>query len=206
MPIQRSIDAYAASELSGSAKENARYWFRYERGADLIEEDIREYCDSLKPLLAALGIEADEILYSGYAVQGDGACFTGTYRYRLDWRKALAEVAGDDLLDKLTEFGERFDAISREGRAPSVVRIVHSDSHYVHNCTIRAEAMPDQYGNTDPREEDSLRGLTEVFQSLAYWMWKQIAEEHQAVNSDDAVDDGLGQEGHVFDKNGHYIG
>lgn len=206
MPIQRSIDVYAASELSGAARENARYWFRYERGADLIEEDIKEFCDNLKPLLAALGIDADEILYSGYAVQGDGACFTGTYRYRLNWRKALAEVAGDDLLAKLTEFGEQFDAISRDGRMPDVVRIVHNDRHYVHNCTISAQPMPDEDGDIDPQEADCLRGLTEVFQSLAYWMWKQIAEAHQEFNSDDAVDDGLEQEGHVFDKNGRFIG
>lgn len=206
MPIQRSINVYAANELSSTAKEKARHWFRYEYAVYAIADDIEQYKEeTLMPVLAALGIQAKEILYSGYSVQGDGACFTGTYHYRLDWRKALANLeegmVSEQWKEELNRIGEALDTIHSDG-GPVTCEIVHDKGHYVHSYTIHAEPS-----SNDPGVDvELIDDLTDELQNLAYSMWHQISEEERSLSSDEAVDEGLSELGYGFDVKGIYIG
>ena len=68
-------NVYTFNELSDTAKESARDWYRSDPFPDWHEFVI----DGAKEVGALLGIEIDNIWFSGFSSQGDGACFTGSY-------------------------------------------------------------------------------------------------------------------------------
>src|SRR4051812_14748392 len=64
-------------ELDDDAKERARQWYR--EGA--FDYGWWEHVyDDAKECLALAGFSVDKIYFSGFASQGDGACFGGTWR------------------------------------------------------------------------------------------------------------------------------
>ena len=64
---------YSFDELSKEAKEKALEELRY------INVDYENWADDtieqIKRIGSYLGIEIDQVLYSGFSSQGDGACF-----------------------------------------------------------------------------------------------------------------------------------
>ena len=88
-------DCFYYDELSDEAKENARNWYRGEDNGldydwwDSVYEDTKE-------IGKLMGIDIEEIYFSGFWSQGDGACFVGNYEYKPGFVEAVKEYAATD--------------------------------------------------------------------------------------------------------------
>ena len=73
-----TITLYKFDELpTEAAKEMARSWMRQCAGEDGFYAECT--LDDAKEALKALGYSVENIYYSGFSSQGDGACFTGNH-------------------------------------------------------------------------------------------------------------------------------
>ena len=87
-------DVFTFSELSADAQQRAidtaREWAAQD---DFFSEYV---IDDAKTIAALMGIEIDNIYYSGFWSQGDGAQFTGNYSYQKHGAKSVREYAPQD--------------------------------------------------------------------------------------------------------------
>ena len=74
----KTINVYSFDELSEQAKEKAREWFR---AGTLDYEWWDGVFEDAKRVGALIGIGIDDIRFSGFWSQGDGASLSGTYTY-----------------------------------------------------------------------------------------------------------------------------
>src|SRR5690606_10902815 len=87
---------YQLHELSSEAQEKAIENLRNHEGYldykwwDSTYEDV-------KTIAALFGLEIDEIYFSGFYSQGDGACFEGYYSYKKGGLKAVEGYAPTDM-------------------------------------------------------------------------------------------------------------
>ena len=119
------ITVYKLNELSVSSQEVAyQQWCQNEQfDYDFIKDDIIE-------LGNCIGINIDELLYSGFYSQGDGACITGDYEYKPNWKARLSTYAPLDTT--MNELGEALENINKWSESFSV-NITHSGRYYHEN-------------------------------------------------------------------------
>lgn len=81
---------YTFNELSEEAKEKAREWYRKVEDFSFYAETV---IDDAKTIAKLMGININNVYYSGFWSQGHGACFEGTYTYKAGSVKALKDYA-----------------------------------------------------------------------------------------------------------------
>jgi hypothetical protein len=84
MPKKRVTETtvYQFDELSDEAKEKAREWYRQGNVTTRFWSECT--IDDAKEIGKLLGMDIDNIYFSGFWSQGDGACFEGkTGKYKL---------------------------------------------------------------------------------------------------------------------------
>lgn len=148
--------------------------------------------DDFKIEMLEKGITVDQINFSGFYSQGDGACFTGTVDMRVFLK--IHDLEQDFM-------GATFFAGQRELYA-SITR-THS-SHYSHEYTTQIELHEDTYNNFD---EDDLRcqvygemaGLlneewarleetvTKICRSYMRDLYRRLRDEFEALTTDEAI-------------------
>jgi hypothetical protein len=187
MRIQ-TIAIYTFNELSDSAKETARNHYR-QYGLDYEWWDctIEEY----KELGELLGIEIDNIYFSGFASQGDGACFTGTYSYRKGWKKALASETGGELYRKLESIGLGLQA-EQEKYFYGITAGINRTGRYCHENSVTVSIDPGEHINgywsdTSDMEDNIADCLRDFMQEI----YSNLMSEYDYLQSDEAVDEYL---------------
>lgn len=195
---------YKFDELSETAKETARQWYREASAGD---EDMSATLDYAVEVAALMGIEIEQrhwtnsygfkgaspiIYYSAGHVQGDYAAFEGSYRYRKGAAKAVRDYAPQDaelrrIVDALQAVQARnfyqLTASCSTGRDWQEVSVDRYDG-----LTMTADA------------EDE---ITEALRDFAYWIYKQILAEFDYQSSDDAVDEAIEANEYEFDEQGN---
>ena len=139
MPEIKEITVYRFEELEGKAKDKARQWLVeaatdhdwYESVYDLAKEDG-----------AKRGFEIEDIRFSGFWSQGDGASWTGTvsvWRF-IEW--ALDQGENSPQFRRIGDDRHRylcFVELMKDGWIEPHVNIVRTSYHYVHENTVRPE-------------------------------------------------------------------
>ncbi len=185
---------YTFDELSDAAKEKARDWYREGIAGDSYwHEWIIEYA---KTIGAILGIDIDDVYFSGFWSQGDGASFTGRYKYRKGWRKALRDHVGGNSLPALERIGEALQAAQKSTMYSGTARISTS-GRYCHAWTMRFDCDV-EYGNYGDFELT----LSEALRDYANWTYRQLESEYYYQNSDEVVDESIKSIEYEFDKSG----
>ena len=194
---------FSFSELNDAAKTAARNEYRdseyildYSWWGHVYEDAIR--------LGALLGINimADDIHFSGFASQGDGASFAGTYiSDRADLNKLKAEAPKDTVLHSLADQLALLQVTQRlaTGRARIEFRIytVGRDSH---SGTMRVEDIYDLVPDDDFDNSDELCVIVRRF---ADWIYAQLEQEHDYLISDESIDQYLNDL--TFDSSGSEV-
>jgi len=144
--------------------------------------------DDFKEDMKAIGIEVEDMYFSGFSSQGDGACFAGGVR---DWELFLKDQPEYAKLLKVE------DDLSLSCR--------HSGHYYHEYCTVfngeinlgndfdwATERL--QYDACAIRNEamfklfdDFVRDATELFRYHMRDLYKRLEEEHDYLTSDEAV-------------------
>lgn len=192
-----SKEIYKFAELSEEAKEKARDWYRtggldYEWW-DFVFEDA-------KTVGALLGIEIDNVYFSGFASQGDGAQFVGSYAYKRGALAAVKAYAPSDatlagIAANLQDLQRRnFYALSAS---------VSSRRHYSHEyCTDIAVYDERDHAYNGMASDDAADGIAEFLRDFMHWIYKQLENEWEYLNSDESVDEAITANEYEFTADG----
>ena len=144
-----------------------------------------------------LGISIDNIYFSGFWSQGDGACFGGYYSYEPGWKKELkSEVGGDDL-ETLLRIGQDL----QDAQRPNFYRLsatVKQSGHYMHSgCTnIDVWDEDDRWREID---EDS---IIDPLRSFMDWIYRSLEREYEYMTSEEAIMETIEANEYTFEANG----
>ena len=182
------IETYGIEELTGKAREVAFDWLRegldYEWW-DFVFEDAKK-CASI------LGIRIDNIYFSGFCSQGDGACFNGAFAYAKGWKKTLLDYAPIDA--ELLRIGKELQAIQKSFFY-SLSGAIECNDRYK---TTKAVCHWSDYNMP---EED----LSQVFSDFASWIYKQLQTVYEWLMSEEQLIETAKSNGYMFDSEGRII-
>lgn len=181
---------YKFNELSDAAKEKAREWYRNGLEFDNPEHTIND----AKKIAALFGLEIEDIYWSGFYSQGDGACFTGRYEYKKGSLKAIkAECPNDTDLHKIVE---RLQYEQARYFFAITAKISHRGFYYHSGCMdIDLQHCQNKYQDVDKFD-------TDLFRNFADWIYKRLENEWDYQNSNEAVDESIICNEYEFFSNG----
>lgn len=203
----KETTVYTFDELSDTAKDCARYWYRngaldydwwegvYDDAAaiaDLLGIDLRTKRTKLMNGTTRMD---PSIYFSGFSSQGDGACFEGTYEYRKDALKAVKAYASKD--EELHRIARALTAAQR----PYFYRLgasVTTQGRYSHSGTMNIEV----YDTEDSRRDVNPEPIRRALRDFADWIYRALAREYDWLNSDEQVDETIRTNEYEFDEDG----
>jgi len=183
MPIITTKTLYQFDELSDNAKLKTIESVR--NNPHYLDDQWYDYLiDDFIEILESIGFYNVEIRFTGFGSQGDGAHFTGSYRYKAG---ALAKVKKEypeytalhDLAKTLQELESKdFYAIQ--------FKITHR-GHYSHeNCTsFDFEDNRESYGYT--RKGFNEDGYTEACRSFMQEIYNSLEEAYNWYHEEDQI-------------------
>lgn len=207
-----SIQAFTFDELSNSAKEKAREWFRESAG---LFRDFEEspFSDAIEQG-ALLGFTFNEknnvpaILYTGFSSQGDGLCFEGTWKASAVQSAKVAEGWGDSpATEKLKIIAGEMGYLAQLYPNASFT-VSHQGRYYHDNCTeFNFDGFPDGAWEDWPENkraefEQRTQELKDTSKAFMRWIYRQLETEYNYQNSDDAVDENILANDYLFTADG----
>lgn len=214
MPEIIETTVYQIDELSDEAREKARLWYR--RGGfdyewwDFVYDDFERICTILgvelhtRPVRLCGGgtRRKPSIWFSGFWSQGDGACFEGDYSYAKHSSAAIRAYAPTD--EELHRIADALAEIQRRNFFQLRACATHRGRYYHEYCMeISVERDSPVYQEMTATAEDD---VTEALRDLARWLYRQLEEEFDGLNSDEAVDEAIAANEYSFTAEGRRFG
>ena len=194
---QETVNIYQFSELSEEAKETARDWWR---AGGLDYEWWDGVYETAKDAGAILGIDIEDIYFSGFWSQGDGACFVGQYEYK---KGALTAIKKEFPTSKeLHQIAADLQTVQKPAFYSLSAGVTHS-GHYNHEyCTdiVVTDTRLDYYD--DSATKDQSEGIEEALRDFMRWIYSMLESEYEYLNADEQVDDALIANGYEFNEDG----
>lgn len=214
MPEVIETTVYTFEELDERAQERARDWYRegipHEDWHEFVFDDFERICELLGVVLATRpvrlfggGTRAKPcIWFSGFASQGDGACFEGRYSYRKGASRAIRDYAPTD--QRLAAIADELQRNQRKNLYALEARVTHRGRYYhEHSMEIAVERNSDQY---QPPTADAEEAVAEALRDLARWLYRQLEKEYDHQMSNEVVDEGIIVNGYTFTEAGGRFG
>lgn len=182
------ITLYEYKELSDKAKEKARAWYN-EFNPDYdwwepVYEDAKAFAEFL-------GIEIERINFSGFWSQGDGACFTGTFRP--EDVKTVEEFL-ENYPEEKTVLG-LYERICKV-KCPEDCRVnISVSGRYSHSHTMSISF-------TEEMEREEERELLSCVRGFADWIYKTLETDYEYLVSTENVEEQLNGNEYLFLENG----
>lgn len=193
---------YSFRRLSKDAKERA---LKDEREHIVDFNWWEGVYEDAKRMGALIGIEIDQISFSGFWSQGDGACFDGRYSHKAGAVEAItAECDGQDA--ELIRIASELTVLQ------STWRLLHGftfectvhaiDRHYSHSGTMQTGYAYDEerYQVTEVWKMD--RAVERLLRAFADWIYHQLEAEYEHLVSDEVCTERLMDSGLRFDSSG----
>ena len=174
-----TITTYSFVELSEDAQRNAieKLW-DLNTGFDWWYESVLE---DAKKVLSMLGVDVDNIYFSGFASQGDGACFTGSYRYKIGAAKAIKAYAPED--EELHRIAGDLQDLQQRNFYGLTASITHRGRYYhEHSVSVDVEHtegidMPD----------DTVESVAALLRDLMCWIYRSLSSEYDYLTGEEAI-------------------
>jgi hypothetical protein len=197
--IQTTV--YTFDELTDAAKEKAREWLRSGFDFDFAAENVLEDAATVARLL---GITLDThngcgIAYSGFSSQGDGASFSGTYRYMAGSAKLVRAHAPLDT--RLHKIADDLTTIQRRHFYSLAAKVVTS-GYYSHSGTMSLEWCVTGRVHEIDAPDDVSSALLGFLRDFADWVYRQLDAEYTYQTSDEAVDENMRANEYTFTAEG----
>ena len=183
--IMREI--YTFDELSDDAKEKARDWWR---NGGLDYEWYESVCSDFMTICGILGFDVIEsnIHFSGFWSEGDGASFTGSYKYSKCSAKKIREYAPQDAA--LHEIADKLQALQKRNFYRLWGNIERcSTRNYVHETTIACSGAYRDSDNYQNPTSDAEETLTDCARDLCHWLYARLEKEYDWLMSDEYIDE-----------------
>jgi len=188
-----SINTYSFNELSKEAQQKAienlhdintdHEWYEW------VYEDFKTIC-------SILGIEIDNIYFSGFYSQGDGACFEGSYKYNKQAVKKIKEYAPTDTV--LHDIAARLTDLQKRNFYQLLAYTKHSGHYYHEYCTditIERNDYKDISAGVESDMKDTLR-------SLMKWLYRSLESSYNYLISEEAIKETIIANEYDFYENG----
>jgi hypothetical protein len=214
MPQIVETTVFRLDELSEGAREQARAWYRDAAACDDWHECV---FDDFKVICTILGIRLKTrtvrlfgggtrqkpcIWFTGFASQGDGACFECSYAYAKNAPKVIRTHAPED--SELHRLADALQAIQRRNfyqlRAG-----VSQRGRYSHEYSMSIVVERDSSNNQE-MTADAEDAVAELMRDLARWLYRQLEREHEYRTSDDVTDDAIIANEFTFTSDGRRFG
>ena len=216
MPRIVETTVYELNELSGTARERARAWYR--EGCldwdwhECIYEDFDTVCGLLGvtlrtshvPLMGGGTRETPRVFFRGFHHQGDGASFEGDLPPMRPGRGSAAIRAHAPRDAELHAIADALADVQR----PNFYQLgadIRQSGHYCHEYTMAIEVERDS-----PAWQDMTDGageaVIEALRDLARWLYRQLEREYRYLTSDEAVDENIEANGFTFTAEGCRFG
>lgn len=198
-------------ELSDSAKENARQWYRETDDGYYLDNTVSDFAAIADiiglelstrsvPLMNGKTRQEPEVYYSVAYCQGDYAAFTGKWKYQKGSMKALREYAPVDavlnsILADFNALQKRFfyrlaiDCSERRGNQ-------YVNDVYRRYCSRYDEQAVDR---------DTEKEAENIVDRLASWLYTQLRNEVDYQTSDEQVDESICANEYEFYENGERV-
>jgi predicted component of type VI protein secretion system len=193
-----TLSIFKIDELSGKAQQRA---FDDHRDSPDYPNDSwsENEIEDAKTIAALFGLEIDQISFSGFSSQGDGASFTGRYKYEPEALPQVKEHAPlDTELHKIVEDLEALQGDYCHGLSAAITR---DRTLYAHEGTMNFEITGDHIEDFEPDYVCENR-LEEIFKDYARWIYRQLNKQYDYEMSDDAVLEDLQANEYEFLENG----
>ena len=214
MPRIVETTVYELKELSESARERARAWYREScldwDWHEWVYEDFETVCGLLGvtlrtshvPLMGGGTRETPRIYFRGFHHQGDGASYEATYAYARGAARAVRAHAPRD-----AELHVIADALADVQR-PNFYQLgadIRQSGSYCHEYTMAIDVERDS-----PAWQDMTDGageaVIEALRDLARWLYRQLEREYWYLTSDEAVDENIAANEFTFTAEGCRFG
>lgn len=208
MPTVIETTVYTFDELSDSAKDKARNWFR----GVALDYDWWDSCyEDAQRMGALMGITIGNRTYKTmgggtgtnpdiYFDTGRGAfaSFAGSYRYAKGGAKAVRTETGNSDAD-LVSIADALQAIQRKYFYGIYARMSHG------NERICIEIGHDRFDYLETGD-DSVDATEQCLRDFASWILKQLRNEYEYRMSDEAVDEDIRANEYTFTESGRRAG
>ena len=172
---------YTLSELSPEAARAAYERWLEDGGYDF---DSQYTIDDMIECGATIGINVDNIYYSGFSSQGDGACFVGSYQFKPDWKSSLENFCPG--YTQLSSLGERLEKAHTEF-GELYVTVYKTTYHYDHENTVTVDVDFDLDDEDLVDEEisilDAQDTIEEILKDFMHEIYRRLEEEYTWTNS-----------------------
>lgn len=193
-------EIFSFDELSDSAKEKARDWYRQ---GNLDHEWWDSVYDDFAQICGILGVELSTtknglaVYFSGFSHQGQGSCFDAQYRYAKGAAKKIRAYAPQD-----KELWRIADALQD---AQKLVFYSYSASIESHSRSmlnrVEVEKIDSPYADLN---DSAVSTITEALNDLNHWLFNALSREYDYLMSDESVDDLIVANGYEFTEDGQF--
>lgn len=174
--ITSTIKAFQFEELTEEQKQKA-----YEKnGYDLFHGWWQFVYDDAIAIGEKFGIHIENIYFSGFSSQGDGACFEGTFSYQKGGASVVKNYAPND--KELHDIVDQWQKLQRQNFY-SISGKVRQSGHYNHSgCTVfDFEDSRDYHGFTNSSFDEE--SFSQCLRDFMDWIYNRLEEEHDCLTS-----------------------
>ena len=178
--ITTETDIFDFAELSYSAKQNAMQWYCNDPD-DFWSEGVLE---DAKTAGALMGFDIENIYYSGFSSQGDGACFTGSIRYKKGALKNVKAYAPNDA--ELQRIAREWQSLQKSNFYALRASVKHRGHYWHEMCTtFDCEDTRHNYGwlRDDATEEDIMK----IARDFMRWIYRQLESAYEYETSEENI-------------------
>lgn len=214
MPEIIETTVYQLHELSDTAREKARAWWR-EAGFDhdwyeFVYPDFEAICAILGVTLKTSPVRLmgggsrpqPHIYFNGFWSQGDGACFEGCYTHARQASAKIRRHAPQDL--ELHRIADALQAVQRRNFYQLRAEASHRGRYYHEYCVAIAVERDSPAGQDMTADAEEI--VTEALRDLVRWLYRQLEREYDYQTSDDCVDEAIAANAYTFTETGRRFG
>lgn len=196
--VTTKTDVFEFSELSYSAKQTAMQWYCTDLDAfwaECVIEDAKE-------IGALMGFDIENIYYSGFSSQGDGACFSGSIRYAKSCAKNVKAHAPND--KELHRIAHAWQDLQKRNFYALRANIKHSGRYSHEMCTaFECEDTRHNYGwlQNDAIEDE----IEEISRDFMRWIYRQLESAYEHETSEENISSVCALNGWRFTEDGQFF-
>lgn len=178
--ITTKTDVFEFSELSYSAKQTAMQWYCDTPDAFWAESVI----EGAKEIGALMGFTIENIHYSGFSSQGDGACFTGSIRYEKSCAKNVKAHAPND--KELQRIAQAWQALQKCNFYALRASIKHR-GHYYHELCTTFDCKDTRHNYGWLQNESTEDEIKEISRDFMRWIYRQLESAYEYETSEENI-------------------
>jgi hypothetical protein len=190
---------YPFNELSDSAK---KYAIGKNQDINTNFEWYDFTIEQATEMMEFLGFSNVKISFSGFRSQGDGACFTGEYRYNPEWEK---EFGDSGYIDKeFMGYGQELHDVQAKFAFDLCTTVANNGSRYCHENSVSVSTFLNEtpYVDIDIDAESSMEAICKDIMREIY---RRLGEEYDYLVSNDTIIETIEASGYEFTEQGDII-